>query len=161
MTRRAAMDRSNEYFGSTPVTKRLLDLIQENADELTKCWMQSVRKDPGTPTYAKYEDEKELYQRAFRVFHHLGIWLSDDSHKDEIKHYWTNLGRQRRNEGFAMSEIVQSLHLIRRHLWEMVETEGLLDTAYDLYQAMELHNRVTLFFDRAVFHAARGYESKD
>ncbi len=36
--------------------------------------------------------------------------------------------------------------------------EGLLDTTYDLYQAIELNDRVTLFFDRAIFFTAVGYE---
>ncbi len=155
------MERSNDYFGSTPVTKRLIDLIEANAGALTQSWMRSVQQDPGTPTYAKYGDEKELYQRAFRVFRQLGKWISEDTPREEMKIYWTTLGRQRRKEGFPMSEIVQSLFLIRRHLWDMVESEGLLDTAYDLYQAMELHNRVTLFFDRAVFFAACGHEARD
>jgi len=38
--------------------------------------------------------------------------------------------------------------------------EGLLDTPYDLYQAIELNNRVSLFFDRAIFYTACGYEKK-
>jgi hypothetical protein len=152
---------TNDYFFQTPVTKRLIELIEHHADDLTKNWIREVKKDPGTPTYAKYRDENELYQRAFRVFNQIGKWIAKDASKDEIQKYWTDLGRQRRKEGFPLSEIVQSLFLIRRHLWQKVESEGLLDTAYDLYQAMELHNQVTMFFDRAVYHAACGYEVQD
>jgi len=149
---------SDDYFFQTPVTKRLIDLIEHHADDLTKSWLREIKNDPGTPTYAGYRDEKELYQRAFRVFSQLGKWIAKTTSKEDLKKYWTDLGRQRRKEGFPLSEIVQSLFLIRRHLWQKIETEGLLDTAYDLFQAMELSNQVTLFFDRAVYHAARGYE---
>ncbi|HOI45215.1 MAG TPA: hypothetical protein PLX50_06355, partial [Candidatus Aminicenantes bacterium] len=62
---------------------------------------------------------------------------------------------------FALSEIIQSLCLIRRHLWLKVESEGLIDTALELYQAIDLYNRVMVFFDRALYYAALGYEEKD
>ena len=152
---------TNDYFFQTPVTKRLIEMIEHHADDLTKNWLREVKKDPSTPTYAKYHDENELTQRLFHVFNQLGKWIAKDASKDEIQKYWTDLGRQRRKEGFPLSEIVQSLFLIRRHLWQKVESEGLLDTAYDLYQAMELNHQVALFFDRAVYHAACGYESQD
>ena len=67
-------------------------------------------------------------------------------------------GAQRRKEGFALSEVIQALFLIRRTLWRKIMDEGLLDTTYDLYQAIELNDRVTLFFDRAIFFTAVGYE---
>lgn len=152
---------SNDYFFQTPVTKRLIELIEHHADALTRSWMREIKQDAGTPTYAKYHDENELYQRAFRVFGQLGKWIGKDTSKDDLQKYWTDLGRQRRKEGFPLSEIVQSLFLIRRHIWQMVESEGLLDTAFDLFQAMELHHQVTLFFDRAVYHSACGYELPD
>ncbi len=53
-----------------------------------------------------------------------------------------------------------SLSLLRRRLWQKVQSEGLLDTALDLFQAMELHNRVVLFFDRALYYAVVGYECR-
>jgi len=152
---------TNDYFFQTPVTKRLIELIEQHAEDLTKSWLREVKKDPGTPTYAKFRDENELTQRAFRVFGQLGKWIAKNTTKDDLQKYWTDLGRQRHKEGFPLSEIVQSLFLIRRHLWQKVESEGLLDTAYDLFQAMELNNQVTLFFDRAVYHAACGYEAPD
>lgn len=154
--------RNNEKINSffqTPVSRKLVDLIERHADELTSRWLQDVKRHIGTPTYRGY-DEKELYNRAYRVYSQLGKWLSQETTKEEIKDYWTSLGQQRRKEGFALSEIVQSLILIRRHLWLKVQSEGLLDTVLDLYQAMELHNRVMVFFDHAIYYAALGYEMK-
>ncbi|MGZ5425175.1 MAG: hypothetical protein ACXWH4_11510, partial [Candidatus Aminicenantales bacterium] len=74
--------------------------------------------------------------------------------------YWTALGRQRRREGFPFSEIVLSLCHIRRLLWAKIQAAGLLDTALDLYQAMDLQRRVLVFFDRAIYYAAVGYEER-
>lgn len=35
------------------------------------------------------------------------------------------------------------------------------NTALDLHKAMELSNRVVLFFDRAVYYTALGYEKEN
>ena len=150
-----------DVFFPSNVAQKLVALIESNADELTKNWLEDVKKHSGAPTYVKYEDEKELYQRVFRVFSQLGKWISRDASKEDIRVYWTGLGKQRRQEGFALSEIIIALALVRQRLWKKVQSEGLLDTAYDLYQAMELYNRVTLFFDSAVFYTAVGYETGD
>jgi hypothetical protein len=35
-----------------------------------------------------------------------------------------------------------------------------LDTALELHQAIELNNRVVLFFDRAIYYTILGYEGE-
>jgi len=149
-----------DHFFLTNVSQKLVELIENSADELTMNWLSDVKKSAKTPTYGNF-NEKELFQRAFRVYSQLGKWLSRDTSKEEVKSYWTSLGRQRRQEDFALSEVIQAIALLRRHLWNKVQSEGLLDSAYDLFQAMELYNQVTLFFDRAVYYTALGYESAE
>jgi hypothetical protein len=143
-----------------PVSQRLVDLIERNADELTGHYVEDVKRNVSLPTYRVF-DEKELYKRAHRVYSQLGKWISQETSKEEIKSYWVSLGKQRREEGFPLPEIILTLSILRRHLWMKVQSEGLLDTALDLYQAMELNNRVVTFFDRAVYYAACGYHQKD
>jgi hypothetical protein len=48
--------------------------------------------------------------------------------------------------------------MIRRAPWRKIMEEGFLDTAFDLYQAIELNHGVTLFFDRAIYSTVCGYE---
>jgi len=153
------IDEKRPSYFQTPASQKLVQLIEKDAHELTSNWLEDVRKNSRLPTYRSY-DEKELYQRAFRVYSQLGRWISHESTKDEIQTYWTALGQQRRKEGFALSEIVLSLEMIRRHLWQKIQSEGFLDTALDLLQAIELYNRVILFFDRAIYYATVGYETK-
>jgi hypothetical protein len=140
------------------ISARLVGLVEKNADQLTKRWMELVRTHPGTPTYHTY-DEAKLYQRAFSVYSQFGKWLSADTTADEIQEIYIALGAQRRKEGFALSELLQALIITRRVLWLKVEADGLLDTALDLNLALQLSNQTALFFDRAMFFAAQGYES--
>jgi hypothetical protein len=141
------------------VSKKLVDLIEKNADELTQKWLQAVNSDPNLITYRNYNDD-ELYQRAHRVYSHLGKWISTKTNKNEVQKTYRALGAQRYQEGFKLYEVIQALINTRRVLWLKVEADGLLDTALDLKSAMELNSRVIVFFDRAIFYTAQGYEQK-
>ena len=141
------------------ISAKLVGLVEKNADQLTKKWVELVRTDPGTPTYHTY-DEAKLYQRAFSVYSQFGKWLSAGTTTEEFQKTYTALGAQRRKEGFALSELLQALIITRRVLWLRVESEGFLDTALDLNLALQLSNQTVLFFDRAMFFAAQGYESE-
>ena len=139
---------------------RLVDLVERNADKLTKRWLHDVKKHPGTRTYHAY-DETQLYQRAYRVYSHFGKWMSNETTKEDIENLYTALGRQRRKEGYELSEVIQALIITRRHVWLLVQYEGFMDTALELYQALGLVNRAVLFFDRAIYFTAVGYEMED
>jgi hypothetical protein len=153
------MDSGEDVFFETTASQKLVDLIERNADELTTNYVEDIRRDPRMPSYQGF-DQKEIYKRAFRVYSQLGKWVSREATKEEVRSYWTALGRQRRREGFPFSEIVLSLCHIRRLLWTKIQAAGLLDTALDLYQAMDLQQRVLVFFDRAIYYAAIGYEER-
>lgn len=144
----------------TFMSDQLVQLIEKNADALTKSWLRDVQKHAATPTYHAFDKDK-LYQRAFRVYSQLGKWLSRETTKDDIETYYTALGRTRRKEGFALSEVIQALVITRRHVWLKIEEEGLLETHLDLAKGLELTNRVIVFFDRAILYTAIGYESRD
>ena len=136
----------------------LVDLIESNADRLTRRWIEIVRVHEGTPTYPTYDEDK-LYERAFSVYSQLGKWISAQTTKEDVKRIYTELGARRREEGFALSEVLMALVISRRVLWFKILSEGLLDTALDLNRALQLSNQTILFFDRAGFYIAQGYES--
>lgn len=143
----------------TLVSQKLVDLIERNAADLTNSWLADIHKDTSMHTYHHF-NHAALYERAFRVFSQLGKWVSHETSKEDVAKDYTALGAERRREGFALSEVIQALILIRRNLWRKIMEEGLLDTTHDLYQAIELNNRVALFFDRAIFYTVCGYEQK-
>ncbi|MDH7511875.1 MAG: RsbRD N-terminal domain-containing protein [Clostridiales bacterium] len=142
-----------------PVSQKLVELIERNAAELANNWLADIRKEFSLASYHRF-DNVELYNRAYRVYSQLGKWISRETTKEDIARDYMALGAERRKEGFSLSEIIQALILIRRNLWKKILEEGLLDTTLDLYQAIELNNRVTLFFDRAIYYTALGFEEK-
>lgn len=152
-------NKKDDFPIQTPVSRKLVDLIENGADELTMNWLHDVCENDCTPTYRSF-DRLKLYERAFMVFSQLGKWISRETTKEEIARHYMTLGAERREEGFSLSEVIHALILTRRHLWMKVLDEGLLDTILDFYQAIELNNRVTLFFDRAIYYTILGYEKK-
>lgn len=144
---------------SNYISQKLVDLIEKHADSLTRAWMRDVRKNEETPTYHTF-DEQLLYDAAFEVFSQLGKWISRTTTKEDVARYFKPLGRRRREQGFKLEEIIKALTLTRRHVWLTVLSSGLMDTALELLQAMELNNRVVLFFDRAIYYTTIGYMEK-
>ena len=141
-----------------PTKGKLIALIEKNADELTKKWVEVVRTHADMPTYRTYDEDK-LYERAFSVYSQLGKWLSEQTTKEDIKDIYFALGRQRRDEGFKLSELLLALVITRRVLWLKIPKGDLLDDVSDLHRGLRLSNNTILFFDRAMFYAAQGYES--
>lgn len=150
-------DRHRKPFINYSVSRKLVDLIEGNAQNLTLRCLRDLRTHACCPTYHGY-DEDELFDRIFNVYSQLGKWLSRMTSKQEIKDHYTALGKQRRMEGFALSEVIMALIIIRRHIWLKVLSEGFIDSALDLNLALELNNRVVLFFDRATYYTTVGFE---
>jgi len=142
---------------AVPGAERLIHLVENCADELAREVAQTLRQHPLTVNYRTIP-EKDVYDRARRVFSNLEQWLSQKSEREDVARYYAALGAQRHEERVPLSEVLHALNICRRVLWQNVIEHGLLDTVYDFVQALELQHQVLLFFDRAIFYTARGYE---
>ena len=140
-------------------SQSLVELIEKNADNLAKQWLNDVKHNAHTPFYHTF-DEDLLYQRAFNMYKGLGQFLSIQTPKEQTAKYYRKYGQDRYEEGFPLPQLIYSFILFRRHLWLFILHAGFLDTAYELLRALELNNRVILFFDRALHNMALGYEEK-
>ena len=151
---------SSKYFAHISVSKKLVNLIEDNAHELTIRCIDNLLEHQYTKTYCTYDEDK-LYERVYRVYSQLGKWISRRTTKEEIAEHYTALGAQRKREGFKVSEVIQALIIIRRHLWLKILAEGFIDNVLELNQALALNNRVILFFDRAIHYTIKGYEEAE
>jgi hypothetical protein len=57
-----------------------------------------------------------------------------------------------------LSEVVYALTLTKYHLRDYIRVAGLVDSAIDLYQALDLQRLLGQFFDKAVYYTVRAYE---
>ena len=137
------------------MARRLVELIQNHADELTARLIDRIRTHRTTIGLRKYDD-LELGRRARDLYSHLGYWLRTSS-EPEVEATFRSFGAAERREGIPASDLVGVLVLTRRNLYEYLETE-VGDSAFDLRQEVELVAQVIRFFDRAVYFAVRGWE---
>lgn len=135
---------------------RLVALIEANAEELAERVRRTLSEDTRTSAYHALP-AAEVRARALRVFARLGSWLERTSDR-AVEEEYIELGRTRRLEGIPLSEVVMALLLTRRALWEFVEAQP-ADTVLEFRQELDLELLVVRFFDRAIYHAVRGYES--
>jgi 8-oxo-dGTP diphosphatase len=145
-----------EAGGEALISDALVSLVEEHAEEISARWLGAVRSSPSTPTYAGLPPGL-AQERAIAVVSKFCSWLSGEEHGEEVAEFYRTLGYQRRRQGFALHEVISALTLLRREIWLFIGRRDALVDLLEVYRAMELSRRVVLFFDKALYHTARGF----
>lgn len=139
------------------LSDKLVELIEVHADQIAGLWLEDVTTNTSTPTFHDF-DRKALYARVHLVISHFGKWLQGSYHGQDIATFYTGLGRERREEGFRLREVVSALSLIKKHFWDFALTRETWSRTIDIYMVLEFARRISIFFDRAVYYVAKGYD---
>jgi hypothetical protein len=139
---------------------QLLELIKDNANELSRRLCKDLLNLEETKSYRKFPYEV-IYERVFDVFSKLSSWLGLDNHTtSEVQKVYTELGRKRYREGLPLHEVILAFMLIKRHLWVFIQEKQFLESTFEFSQALDLNNKVVLFFDRVIYFVIMGYEEE-
>ena len=134
---------------------RLVRLIQDHADSISRTLAEKVRSHPDLPVLAKRPQEE------------LARWCSDHvgnlsssllAGREELTQRYRAFGSARFEESVPLHEAVLRLFLLKDGIIEFVHVQGLPMTALDLYTQEELEHRISRFFDIAVYNIVCGYE---
>lgn len=142
------------------LSDRLVQVIEANAEMISHIWIEDVSSNRSTPGYHNF-DWQRLFDRVHTILSQFGKWLGGGHDDRDIQDYYMDMGRERRREGFQLGEILSALSLIKKHLWEFALSRGMWQKTIDIYMALELDRRIVVFFDKASFYTARGYESQE
>jgi hypothetical protein len=137
---------------------RLVEIIESRSDELAMRWYKEVKDSPYTPNIRLLTEEEAL-SVARNIYQKLSYWLIPGQ-ESRVKDVYVSFGASMFNKGFRMEEIVMILVLVKRHLWLHLLEEGLMTTNIDIYQALDLNNKVVLYFDRAIYFSLVGYRDE-
>lgn len=148
---------------------RLLQLIQAHAGPLTRDVVKDLLTNERTPTFRRL-DPADIETRVGALFYNLVKWIGD-ANENAVRAEYEEMGRARFRDGVRISELVYALLISKHHLRSAIREHGLEDFAGDrvasqellpveLYSIQEINYRVGEFFDRALYHLARGYESE-
>jgi len=138
------------------LSDRLVRMIEQHAEELTRALVQDIQSNPATATYHRLSREA-IHGRTYDVYKNLGGWLHSKAEED-VKANYTELGKKRAAEGIPLSEVVYALTLTKYHLRDYIRAAGLVDSAVELYQEQELQRLLGRFFDKAIYYTVRAYE---
>jgi hypothetical protein len=135
---------------------RLVRLIESQADVLAAGLEEKVQANPQV-SHIRDISALELRERVYEIYRHLGEWLLGKNELD-IEHRYREIGLRRAQQKVPLSELVQAIVLTKENLWEFLKSEAVMDRAIEIMGELELLQMLEMFFDRAIYFAAVGYE---
>jgi len=137
---------------------RLVRLIESHADALAAGLEEKVQTNCLS---AHFRDipVHELRERVYEIYRHLGEWLLGKNELD-IEHRYREIGARRARQHIPLSEVVQAIVLTKENLWDFLKSEAVMDRAIEIMGELELLQMLEMFFDRAIYYAAVGYEDE-
>jgi len=137
---------------------RLVRLIESHADALAGGLEEKVQASSQVGHFRNIPAH-ELRERVYEVYRHLGEWLLGKNELD-IERRYREIGARRASQRVPLSEVVQVIVLTKENLWEFLKSESIMDRAVEIMGELELFEMLEMFFDRAIYYAAVGYEQE-
>lgn len=134
----------------------LVALVEENVDEICDRWLEVIRHNRTTPSYSRF-DLTELRRVAQEALSQFCAWLLQKGQEVEADAFYAEVGGRRASQGIGLWEVISALTLLRTEIWAFARERQVLASPMDVYRILELSRRIVLFFDKALFHTARGY----
>lgn len=144
-------------ISSMMLSDRLVLFINDNAKEVSERWFNIVRTNPTTVSYSMI-DPTELRDRVTSALSQFRRWLSGSEADSEVRAFYRKLGADRRDQGFKLHEIISSLSILRKQVLTYARDHNAWGRTIDVYTLTELDRRNYIFFDKAIYHVARGFQ---
>lgn len=135
---------------------RLVRLIENRSDQLLAGLFDEFRQCPHTRSFSE-SSAHEFEERAREIYQHLGEWLLGRSEAD-ISGRYEQIGRRRAEQGVKLSELLCAINLVKEHLLRFLQSEAVKNSPAEVFGEVEILQLLDQFFDRAIYHAAVGYE---
>jgi hypothetical protein len=136
---------------------RLVELIESHTEQLSRELREIGWNAPQCSDLHKVPVD-ELEARTREIYRNLCDWLLGKA--AQVERRYTELGAARAQQGVAYSHFVWAVLATKEHVRAFVQREGLSDSAMELRGELELLHLLSLFFDRALYYAAVGYEQE-
>jgi len=135
---------------------RLVRLIETHSNELASCLLNRVHSSEATPDYYLVADE-DLKERVYEIYRHLGDWLIAKD-EFELEQRYKKIGARRAKQGVPFSQVAWAIVLTKDNLWEFLKLHNEKDRPVEVLGELEMLQMLDMFFDRAIYYAAVGYE---
>ncbi len=133
----------------------LIKSAESNIKDLSKIWMQEMKKSEYASTYNSLDDER-AFERGYNVFENLFEWFNEGANISEIQNYYESVGVERNKEGFPLTEVIFAVYLTKRVFSEFVRNSELADS-FSTKEILEFNELVNSYFDQGILHITKGY----
>jgi len=148
--------RLEEGRGAEMLSDSLVGFVGEHAAYVARLWLADVRSNRTTTGYRRLDPEL-LLTDCTAGLQQLGRWLEGESSEEETKSFYRELGARRKSQGVDLHELLSALMLLKKRIWTYARSQGVWERPVDTYRALELQSRFAVFFDKAMYHSARGF----
>ena len=135
---------------------RLVRLIETHSNELASALLNRVRSSEATADYYLVPDE-DLRERVFEIYRHLGEWLLTRDECD-LEQRYEKIGARRAKQTVPLSQVTWAIVLTKDNLWQFLKMHSEMERPVEAFGELEMLELLDLFFDRAIYFAAVGYE---
>jgi hypothetical protein len=135
---------------------RLVRLIETHSHELASALLNRVHNSEATPDYFLVPDE-DLKGRVYEIYRHLGEWLLTRDEL-EVEQRYQKIGARRAKQNVPLSQVAWAIILTKDNLWEFLKSHSEMERPVEAFGELEMLQLLDLFFDRAIYFAAVGYE---
>ena len=138
------------------VDHALIDNLNLKAKDFATRWKNMVRKAPQLKHYNTLSDE-ELIEADTVIYHVLSKSLDRGWNKSTVGNYFFNLGKERMQGGYPVSEVLFAMCLVERIVIEYLMTEFAPESPVRMYQSMGVISQVSEFFLHGCFYLTKGF----
>src|ERR1700761_3912181 len=135
---------------------RLVKLIETHSNGLARSLQSRYRACGKCSAYANVPD-RDLTDKVFDVYHHLGEWLLGKTEAD-IERRYLEIGAQRAAQGVPVSQVVWMICLVRENLWDYLQEHAAAERPAEAFGELELLEMLDQFFHLAIYYASLGHE---
>ncbi|MCX8123454.1 MAG: NUDIX domain-containing protein [Spirochaetes bacterium] len=107
----------------------------------------------------KYNDSNYLlllsiHQKALET---IKLWLTRSRVWKNFREF-TTIGMQLKKHNVPLKDILTAIAISRKSIWVRVIEKNILHSPLDIYTALEINNRIILFYDKITYFLMKGYE---
>jgi len=135
---------------------KLMRMIETHAQPLTETLEAKILRSERCESYSRIPSG-EMKTLARRMYENLGEWLVSRT-EHEIESRYDIIGERRAQQGIPMSQVAWFIVLVKENLWDYLRENEDIENTSQIFGELELTQMVDQFFDRAMYHAIRGYE---
>lgn len=135
---------------------RLVHLIETRSQELASALLNRVRSSEATCDYYLVSNE-DLKGHVYEIYQHLGDWLITRDELD-LEQRYEKIGARRAQQNVPFSQVAWAIVLTKDNLWEFLKLHSEMERPVEAFGELEMLQLLDLFFDRAIYFAAVGYE---